>query len=115
MKKDLLIQNWRRKTQHRKMELKTRRNLKIQNMSDDFPKFYKEISDEIVHLTETIKDEIQWLEQHCQKSIEACHFQMAPPFASRNSKDSKTPETNYVARAIPFLMDQITQNTFMGK
>jgi hypothetical protein len=43
-----------------------------ENMSDDFPKFYKEVSDEIVHLTEKIKDEIQWLEQHCQKLIEEC-------------------------------------------
>jgi hypothetical protein len=43
-----------------------------QSTIDHFQKLYKDISDEIVHLTEELEYEVQWLEQHCQKIIANC-------------------------------------------
>jgi hypothetical protein len=51
---------------------KEEKQAKSQKMTDYYPKLYKDVSDEIVHLTGEIKYEIQWLEQHCQKIIGAC-------------------------------------------
>jgi hypothetical protein len=41
-----------------------------QNRLNDYQKAYVGIAGEIVHLTEEIKYQIQWLEQHCQMALE---------------------------------------------
>lgn len=54
------------------MTTKNEKEARSETLADSYPKLYQDISEEIIHLIEEIKYEINWLEQYCQEAFGTC-------------------------------------------
>ena len=100
-------------------ESQTKVKPQAQNMIDHYAKLYKDVSDEIVHLIEEIKYEIQWLEQHCHETIGKCESDRDLRLLvelrkkleeTRNDLRRESYSLSYTPEYTQYLLGEITQD-----